>query len=138
MNSITISDLMNGPWKERAIYTCEERAIPHFLDGLKPVQRFLLYSGYKNAYKNYDKVASIASVVAKFGYHHGEASASGALTCMGAYFSNNLPLFDGDGNFGNLLDNSPAAPRYIFANLPLILMIFILTMNYLKRILMKI
>lgn len=115
--TITVTELMNGPWKERSIATCEERGIPQFADGLKPVQRFLIYQGFKTAKNKLDKVAAISGSIAALGYAHGEMSAAGALTSMGAYFSNNLPLFEGDGSFGNVLDPVPAAARYIFAKL---------------------
>lgn len=117
MKTITLSEIMNGAWKDHSLSTCEDRGIPHIVDGLKPVQRYLLLQGYKSARHNFDKVAAIGGSVAALGYGHGEASASGALTAMGASFSNNLPLFEGDGQFGNVLDPSPAQPRYIFARL---------------------
>lgn len=116
MPEITISSIMNGAWKERAIYTAEERGIPSFADGLKPVQRFLICKGLKLAKSSFEKVATIATVATE-GYHHGEASAAAALTVMAADFSNNLPIFEGDGNFGNVLNPAAAAPRYIFARL---------------------
>lgn len=108
---------MNGPWKEYSISTCEERGIPQFADGLKPVQRFLIYQGYKSAKNSFDKVNAIGSSIAVHGYSHGEASATQALTAMGMDFCNNLPFFEGDGNFGNVLNPTPASPRYIFAKL---------------------
>lgn len=115
--SITLTEIMYGPWKEYSISTCEERGIPQFADGLKPVQRFLLYQGYKTAKNHFDKVNAIGSSVSCLGYSHGEASATQALTIMGSSYCNNLPFFEGDGNFGNVLNPTPAAPRYIFAKL---------------------
>ena len=115
--SITLTEIMYGPWKEYSISTCEERGIPQFADGLKPVQRFLLYQGYKTAKNHFDKVNAIGSSVSFLGYSHGEASATQALTSMGCAYCNNLPFFEGDGNFGNVLNPTPAAPRYIFAKL---------------------
>ena len=114
---ITLTEIMNGPWKERAIATCEERGIVSLADGLKPVHRFLLYQGRKMCRGKWDKVAAVGSSVAAAGYEHGEASACGALTGLGAYFSNNLQLFLGKGSFGNVLNSTPAAPRYIFCAL---------------------
>ena len=90
MNTITITDIMNGAWKEYSIATCEERGIPHFADGLKPVQRFLLYQGFKSAKNHFDKVNAIGSSISCLGYSHGEASATTALTSMGMNFCNNL------------------------------------------------
>lgn len=117
MNTITLTEIMNGAWKEYSIASCEERGIPQFADGLKPVQRFLLYQGFKSAKNHFDKVNAIGSSIAIHGYSHGEASATQALTTMGMGFCNNLPFFEGDGNFGNVLNPTPAAPRYIFAKL---------------------
>ncbi len=108
---------MNGPWKERAIATCEERGIVSLADGLKPVHRFLIYQGNKMCKNGYDKVAAIGGTVASAGYEHGEASACGALVGLSAYFSNNLPLFIGKGSFGNVLDPTAAAHRYIFSKM---------------------
>lgn len=116
MPEITISEIMNGAWRRRALYTAEERGIPSFADGLKPVQRFLVCKALKTAKTKFEKVATIATVATE-GYHHGEASAAAALTSMATDFSNNLPIFEGDGNFGNLLNPSAGAPRYIYARL---------------------
>ena len=115
--TIKLSEIMNGPWKERAIATCEERGIVSLADGLKPVHRFLIYQGRKMCRGKWDKVAAVGSSVAAAGYEHGEASACGALTGLGAYFSNNMQLFLGKGSFGNVLNPTPAAPRYIFCML---------------------
>ena len=115
--NIALSEIMNGSWKRRAIAVCEERGIPSLVDGLKPSQRFLLKRGYKMAKSSYDKVAAIASTVAVEGYEHGETSAANALVLMTADYCNNLPLFQGDGNFGNRLIPDASAPRYIFARL---------------------
>lgn len=117
MQKITITEMMNGPWKERAIATCEERGIVSIADGLKPVHRFLIYQGCKMCKGKYDKVAAIGGTVASAGYEHGEASACGALVGLSAYFSNNLPLFIGKGSFGNVLDPTAAAHRYIFSKM---------------------
>lgn len=115
-NTTTITEIMNGAWRERAIYTAEERGIPSFADGLKPVQRFLVCKALKAAKNQYEKVATIATIATE-GYHHGEASAAAALIGMAADYSNNLAIFEGDGNFGNVLDPSAGAPRYIYARL---------------------
>lgn len=118
MPDIKLTELMNKNWREFSVATCEDRGIPQFADGLKPVQRFLVHSAYKMAKTHFDKVNAIGSSVSIYGYEHGEASATAALSAMGAYFCNNLPLFEGDGSFGNVLDPTPAAPRYIYAKLP--------------------
>lgn len=123
MKKTTITEIMNGPWLERALYTAEERGIPLFADGLKPVQRFLICKALQFKGK-FEKVTSL-SAIASLGYHHGEASAAQALVSLATDFSNNLPLFEGDGNFGNVLNPSAGAPRYIYARLtPLFELIF--------------
>ena len=114
---MTLSEIMNGPWKERAIYTCEDRGIPQFADGLKPVHRFIICQAYKTAKTKFDKVAAISGSIAALGYEHGEQSAAGAFVNLAAYYCNNLPLFEGDGNFGSRLHTEAAAARYIFARL---------------------
>lgn len=124
MKKTTITEIMNGPWLQRAIYTAEERGIPQFADGLKPVQRFLICHALQKQKGKFEKVSSLATI-SSLGYLHGEASAATALTSMAADYSNNLPLFEGDGNFGNVLNPSAGAPRYIYARLsPLFDLIF--------------
>ena len=76
---ITLTEIMNGPWKERAIATCEERGIVSLADGLKPVHRFLIHQGRKMCRGKWDKVAAVGSSVAAAGYEHGEASACGEI-----------------------------------------------------------
>lgn len=124
MKKTTITEIMNGPWLQRAIYTAEERGIPLFADGLKPVQRFLICHALQKQKGKFEKVTSL-SAISHLGYHHGEQSAATALTSMAADYNNNLPLFEGDGNFGNVLNPSAGAPRYIYARLsPLFELIF--------------
>ena len=112
-NKITLSEIMYGAWTERAVETCKERGIPSTADGMKPVQRFLVCQGYKTARDKFCKVSGMAGAIAALGYNHGDA-ANAALISMTAYHSNNLPLFIGDGNFGNVLDAEASSPRYIF------------------------
>lgn len=112
-----ISELLNKEWKEYSIATIEDRAIPSIIDGLKPVQRFLLYGGFAKARNDFIKVAALAGNTSAYGFTHGEQSAGDSLTKMAAYHSNNLPLFLGKGSFGNYFDATPAATRYIFCKL---------------------
>jgi DNA gyrase/topoisomerase IV subunit A len=115
--SVKLSELAKTIWKEYSIYTLKERAIPSIVDGLKPSQRFILYSAIKSARERYIKVAEIAGNVSSYGYHHGESSAQDAATSMGATWENNYPLLEGDGNFGTRLVQKASAARYIFAKL---------------------
>lgn len=101
-----------------AMYTVENRAIPNMVDGLKPVQRFILYRAIEMAKGKQDKfhkLASIAGGVADAGYHHGEGSAQEAGALMANTWNNNFPILDGEGNFGSRLVQQAAASRYIFS-----------------------
>lgn len=100
-----------------AMYTVENRAIPHLIDGLKPVQRFFLYSTLMNARTAYTKVAAIAGRVSELGYHHGEGSAADSGQLMANTWNNNLPIIQGRGNFGSRMVHSMGAPRYTFCKL---------------------
>lgn len=101
-----------------AMYTVENRAIPNMIDGLKPVQRFVVARALELGRGNRDKfhkLASIAGGVADLGYHHGEGSAQDAGALMANTWNNNYPILDGQGNFGSRLVQEAAASRYIFA-----------------------
>ena len=113
-----ISEFMKKDYREYAMYTLQDRGIPNLIDGLKPVQRFLLYQGiHTSARSVFVKTASLGSSVSSVGYEHGEGSAVQALVNMTTEFGNNIPLFLGDGNFGNKIDHTASAARYIFSQL---------------------
>lgn len=114
---ITLTEIANSSWKEYALYTLEERALPSMIDGLKPSQRFIIYSALKNAKDKLAKVVEIAGTVASYGYHHGETSAQDAAVSMACDWANNIPLLQGKGYFGNRLVNKAASPRYIYAKM---------------------
>jgi len=112
-----VSDIASNEWKEFAMYTVESRAIPNMIDGMKPVQRFYLYSSIVNSKTEFKKVSAVAGVVSQFGYNHGETSASGAGQLMAAEWNNNICLVEGRGSFGTRLIPSAAAPRYTYTRL---------------------
>lgn len=112
---ITLTEIANTSWKEYSLYTLEERALPSMIDGLKPSQRFIMYSALKNARDKLAKVVEIAGSVSSYGYHHGETSAQDAAVSMASDWKNNIPLLEGKGMFGNRLVKKAASPRYIFA-----------------------
>lgn len=100
-----------------AMYTVEQRAIPNMIDGFKPVQRFVVHRALELSRGNknkFHKLASIAGGVADLGYHHGEGSAQDAGALMANDWNNNLPMLDGEGNFGSRLVQEAAQSRYIF------------------------
>lgn len=110
----SLKDVINYEYREFALYTVENRAIPSCIDGLKPVQRKVLYAMLEEYKGRKTKIAELGSI-AKFGYHHGEQSAMMTAIGMAASYNNNVPLFTADGNFGTRLVPSASAPRYIFA-----------------------
>lgn len=114
-NDYTITQVANNEYKDFATYTVENRAIPSMMDGLKPVQRFYLYSSLKNSKSDFKKVSAVAGVISDYGYNHGEASASQAGQLMAADWGNHLCLVQGRGNFGSRLVPDAAAPRYTFS-----------------------
>lgn len=109
-----LSKLAQNEWLSFAMYTVESRAIPNMIDGLKVVQRMVLYSSIQNSYSKFKKVSAVAGVVSDYGYNHGESSASGALQLMAADWSNNICLVEGQGSFGTRLVPAAAAARYTY------------------------
>lgn len=96
-----------------ASYVILERAVPHLNDGLKPVQRRILYSMYELEDGRYNKVANINGHTAQY-HPHGDQSINDALVQLGQ----KELLIDTQGNWGNTLTgDGAAAPRYIEARL---------------------
>lgn len=94
---------------EYASYVIRDRAIPNLADGLKPVQRRILWSIHKNDDGRFIKVANIVGHCMQF-HPHGDASIGDALVVL----TNKRYLIEGQGNFGNLFTgDAAAAPRYI-------------------------
>ncbi|MDQ6985182.1 MAG: DNA gyrase subunit A [Candidatus Dojkabacteria bacterium] len=96
------------------------RALPDVRDGLKPVQRRILYTMHKMGVgpgSSYKKVARIVGETMGKYHPHGDMSISDALVRMGQEFSMRYPLVDGQGNFGSIDGDPPAAMRYIEARL---------------------
>jgi topoisomerase IV subunit A len=94
---------------EYASYVIRDRAIPNLADGLKPVQRRILWSLHRNDDGRFVKVANIVGHCMQF-HPHGDASIGDALVVL----TNKRYLIEGQGNFGNVFTgDSAAAPRYI-------------------------
>lgn len=116
-NEYPISSVARNEWLSFAMYTVESRAIPNMIDGLKPVQRFYLYSSILNSKRDFKKVSAVAGIISDYGYNHGEASAAGAGQLMAATWNNNVCLVEGRGSFGTRLVQSAGAPRYVYTRL---------------------
>ena len=96
-------------------YVCDSRAIPNAIDGLKPVQRRILWTMLQSKAKDhFTKTTKVAGMV--MAYHpHGNASIEDAIASMvqGHVFANNYPLLEGEGTFGDALDpKAIASARY--------------------------
>jgi len=112
-----ISKVAANEWKSFAMYTVESRAIPNMIDGLKPVQRFYLYSSILNSKKEFKKVSAVSGIISDYGYNHGESSAAGAGQLMAATWNNNICLIEGRGSFGTRLVQEAGAARYVYTRL---------------------
>ena len=120
-DGLKFSDFIN---KDLILFSQSDcmRSIPHFVDGLKPSQRKVLFACFKKNLKNEMKVAQLAGYVGeKAAYHHGEASLQGTIINMAQNFlgSNNLNLLSPNGQFGTrrMGGKDAASPRYIFTKL---------------------
>ena len=116
-NDVNIKHQLSGMYQnwflDYASYVILERAVPHIMDGLKPVQRRILHSMRRMEDGRYNKVANIVGHTMQF-HPHGDASIGDALVQLG---QKDL-LIDCQGNWGNILTgDSAAAPRYIEARL---------------------
>ncbi len=112
---ITIEDEMKKSYLDYAMSVIVSRAIPDAKDGLKPVHRRILYSMHESGIdfnKAYKKSARIVGDVMGKYHPHGDAAIYDALVRMAQDFSLRLPLIDGQGNFGSMDGDSPAAMRY--------------------------
>jgi len=112
---ITLYEEMSSSYLSYAMSVIVSRALPDVRDGLKPVHRRILYAMYKGGYdwsKHFRKSARIVGdVIGKY-HPHGDQSVYDALVRMVQEFSMSLPLIDGQGNFGSVDGDPPAAMRY--------------------------
>ena len=112
---ISMHDEMSSSYLSYAMSVIVSRALPDIRDGLKPVHRRILYAMYKGGYdwsKQFRKSARIVGdVIGKY-HPHGDQAVYDALVRMVQDFSMSLPLIDGQGNFGSVDGDPPAAMRY--------------------------
>ncbi len=113
--SIAVEDELKRSYLDYAMSVIVQRALPDARDGLKPVHRRILYSMHENGYdwnKGYRKSARVVGdVIGKY-HPHGDQSIYDALVRMAQDFSMRAPLIDGQGNFGSVDGDPPAAMRY--------------------------
>ncbi len=113
--TISISDEMTTSFLDYAMSVIISRAIPDLRDGLKPVHRRILFAMHEtgNSHdKSYRKSARpVGDTMGKY-HPHGDSAIYDALVRMAQPFSMSLPLLDGQGNFGSMDGDNPAAMRY--------------------------
>ncbi len=113
--TIAVEDELKRSYLDYAMSVIVQRALPDARDGLKPVHRRILFSMHENGYdwnKAYRKSARVVGdVIGKY-HPHGDQSIYDALVRMAQGFSMRAPLIDGQGNFGSVDGDPPAAMRY--------------------------
>ncbi|WP_315920186.1 DNA gyrase subunit A [Mesorhizobium sp. SP-1A] len=112
---VSIIEEMQRSYLDYAMSVIVSRALPDVRDGLKPVHRRILYASHESGYhwnRKYVKSARpVADVMGKY-HPHGDASIYDALVRMAQDWSMRVPLIDGQGNFGSIDGDPPAAMRY--------------------------
>ncbi len=115
IKSISMYDEMSSSYLSYAMSVIISRALPDARDGLKPVHRRIIYAMHKGGFdwsKQFRKSARIVGdVIGKY-HPHGDQAVYDALVRMVQDFSMSLPLIDGQGNFGSIDGDPPAAMRY--------------------------
>ncbi len=117
---ITIEEEMRRSYLDYAMSVIVSRALPDARDGLKPVQRRILYAmkegGYDSARPFRKSARIVGDVMGKY-HPHGDSAIYDAMVRMAQDFSMRLPLISGQGNFGSMDGDPPAAMRYTEARL---------------------
>src|SRR5207248_2503069 len=117
---VNIDDEMRGSYLDYAMSVIVARALPDARDGLKPVHRRILYAMHDmgiRASGSYKKSARIVGEVLGKYHPHGDAAVYDAMARMAQDFSLRYMLVDGQGNFGSIDGDAPAAMRYTEARL---------------------
>jgi len=117
---VNIEDEMSSSYLDYAMSVIVSRALPDVRDGLKPVQRRILYAmdglGLNHASPHKKSARIVGEVLGKY-HPHGDAPVYEAMVRMAQDFSMRYVLVDGQGNFGSMDDDPPAAMRYTEARL---------------------
>jgi DNA gyrase subunit A len=125
---VSILDEMKRSYLDYAMSVIVSRALPDVRDGLKPVHRRILYAMHELNFtpeRPYNKSArTVGDVIGKY-HPHGELAVYDALVRMAQDFSMRAPLIDGQGNFGSVDGDPPAAQRYTEARLAPVAMLML-------------
>jgi DNA gyrase subunit A len=117
---ISIEEEMKGSYLDYAMSVIIGRALPEVRDGLKPVQRRILYAMFREGLlpgRKFSKCAGVVGEVLKKYHPHGDTAVYDALVRLAQDFNMRYPLIDGQGNFGSVDGDPPAAYRYTEARL---------------------
>src|SRR5512139_12151 len=120
VHQVDIDEQMRAAYLDYAMSVIVARALPDARDGLKPVHRRILYAMHdmglrpNSAYKKSARI--VGEVLGKY-HPHGDAAVYDAMARMAQDFSMRYPLVDGQGNFGSIDGDAPAAMRYTEARL---------------------
>jgi DNA gyrase subunit A len=117
---ISIEEEMKGSYLDYAMSVIIGRALPEVRDGLKPVQRRILYAMFREGLlpgKKYSKSAGVVGEVLKKYHPHGDTAVYDAMVRIAQDFNMRYPLVDGQGNFGSVDGDPAAAYRYTEARL---------------------
>ena len=120
ITNISLVEEMKKSYLDYAMSVIVSRALPDCRDGLKPVHRRILYSMNESGYnfnKPYRKSARIVGDVMGKYHPHGDSAIYQSMVRMAQDFSMRLELIDGQGNFGSIDGDPPAAMRYTEARL---------------------
>ena len=115
IKDVNVEEEMKQAYLDYAMSTIMGRALPDVKDGLKPVQRRILYAMNELGLrfnKKYRKSSKVVGDVMGNYHPHGDAAIYDALARMAQPFTYNVPLIDGQGNFGSIDGDRPAAARY--------------------------
>ncbi|MGH2735929.1 MAG: DNA gyrase subunit A [Actinomycetota bacterium] len=124
-NDVTIEEEISYSFLEYAMSVIVSRALPDVRDGLKPVHRRILYSALEAGLRpdrQHRKCAALVGDVMKKYHPHGDQAIYDALARLAQDFSTRYLLIDGQGNFGSVDGDAPAAPRYTECRLSLLAM----------------
>jgi DNA gyrase subunit A len=117
---ISIIEEMQRSYLDYAMSVIVSRALPDVRDGMKPVHRRIIYAAHESGYhwnrKHVKSARPVSDVMGKY-HPHGDASIYDALVRMAQDWSLRVPLIDGQGNFGSIDGDPPAAMRYTEARL---------------------
>ena len=120
LSSANITDIMQSAYIEYSMSVIISRALPDARDGLKPVQRRVLYAMLREGLlhnRAFDKCAGVVGEVLKNYHPHGDSSVYDTLVRMAQPWVMRYPLLDPQGNFGSVDGDPPAAYRYTEARL---------------------